>query len=56
MSNPGQDLARLRKTGVIICQECGQKKVARLTAKYCSDPCRMKAAYERRQQAKAKKR
>ena len=52
MSNPGSDLARLRKTGTRVCAECGNSFVARLTALYCSDPCRMKAAYKKRKKGK----
>lgn len=48
--NPGAELARLRKTGNRTCHECGKSFVARLTARYCSAPCRMAAAYRRRKQ------
>lgn len=53
--NPGSDLARLRKTGVRVCAECGARFTARLSAVYCGDPCRMKAAYKRRKMDKKQK-
>jgi len=48
MTNPGSDLAKLRKTATKTCPVCGRVFVARIVAIYCSAPCRMKAAYDAR--------
>lgn len=49
---PGAVLNALRRTGPRVCGQCGKEFTARLTAVYCSNPCRMRAAWERRKAAK----
>lgn len=51
-ASPGAALARLRKTAPVTCPHCGQVKVLRVRAIYCSPKCRKSAAYERRKQTK----
>ena len=47
MSNPGSDLAALRKTVWHICPVCQASFLALRTAVYCSNRCRQAAKYRR---------
>lgn len=51
MTNPGRDLAKLRKKVSHTCPMCGEAFTGYTNAKHCSPRCRQRARRDRMKQA-----
>ena len=53
MTSPGRALVALRRKVSHSCAVCGKAFRGYVNARYCSDACRWRAAYERRKKTRS---